>query len=66
MKTLIRNIKELVQVERTPRTMVKGADMAKIDTIKNAYLIVEDGKISSFGEMRDLPEGSFDKEYDAT
>lgn len=65
MKTLIRNIKELVQVERTPRAMVKGADMAKIDTIKNAYLIVEDGKISSFGEMKDLPEGTFDKEIDA-
>ena len=35
MKTLIRNIKELVQVERTPRTMVKGADMALRETIKS-------------------------------
>jgi len=53
-------------VETAPRRMVKGSDMAKIATIKNAYLIVEDGKISSFGEMKDLPEGSYDKEYDAT
>ena len=53
-------------METAPRRMVKGSDMAKIATIKNAYLIVEDGKISSFGEMKDLPEGSYDKEYDAT
>ena len=66
MKTLIRNIKELVQVERTPRTMVKGADMAKLETVKNAYLVVEDGRFTAFGPMAELPEGSYDQEFDAT
>ena len=65
MKTLIRNIKELVQVERTPRKKVMGKDMASIETIKNAYLVVEDDKIAAFGEMKDLPEGTFDKEINA-
>lgn len=66
MKTLIKNIKELVQVERNPKLRVMGKDMAKMETIKNAYLIVEDEKIAEFGEMADLKEQTFDKEVDAT
>lgn len=66
MKTLIKNIKELVQVERNPRLRVMGKDMAKMETVKDAYLIVEDGKIAAFGEMKDLAEQTFDKEVDAT
>ncbi|MBP5516095.1 MAG: imidazolonepropionase [Bacteroidales bacterium] len=66
MKTLIKNIKELVQVEYQPKVRVMGKDMANIQTIKNAYLIVEDDKISSFGQMIDLAEQTFDLEVDAT
>ena len=36
MRTIIKNIKELVQVEETPRLKVCGKDMAKLATIKNA------------------------------
>lgn len=66
MKTLIKNIKELIQVERNPKLRVCGKDMASIETIKNAYLIVEDDKIAEFGEMSELKEQTFDKEVDAT
>lgn len=66
MRTLIKNIKELVQVEETPRARVCGKEMAELHTIKNAYLIVEDDKIAQFGEMKDLTEQRFDKEVDAT
>lgn len=66
MKTLIKNIKELVQVEYQPKVRVMGKDMANIQTIKNAYLIVEDYKISSFGQMINLAEQTFDLEVDAT
>ncbi len=66
MKTLIKNIKELVQVEHTPRRMVKGSEMAKIETVKNAYLVVENGCFTAFGPMSELPEGTFDNEIDAT
>lgn len=65
MRTLIKNIKELVQVERAPRLKVCGKDMAHIETIKNAYLIVEDDKIADFGEMKDLGEQHFDAEVNA-
>lgn len=66
MKTLIKNIKELIQVERNPKLRVCGKDMASIETIKNAYLIVEDDKIAEFGEMSELKEQTFDKEVDTT
>mgnify|MGYP002624652305 CR=1 FL=1 len=65
MKTLIKNIKELVQVERTPRRMVKGAEMSKIESVKDAYLVVENGRFVAFGPMSELPEGTFDSEIDA-
>ena len=66
MKTLIRNIKELVQVESNPRLRVCGRDMAKMETVRNAYLVVEDDKIAAFGPMSELAESTFDKEVDAT
>ena len=66
MRTLIKNIKSLLQVENTPRQRVFGADMAHIDHIENAYLIIDGDKIAAFGRMDELKEQSFDKEVDAT
>ena len=66
MRILVKNIKELVQVEQTPRRMVCGADMAKMQTVKDAYLIVEDERIAEFGEMKNLKEQRFDQELDAS
>ena len=66
MRTLVKNIKELIQAENSPRLKVCGKDMAVLPTIKNAYLIVEDDKIAAFGEMKDLGEQTFDKEIDAS
>lgn len=56
MKTLLVNIKKLIQVEEKARKWVAGADMAKLPTIDNAYLLVEDDKIIDFGSMDNLPE----------
>ncbi|MBQ0016242.1 MAG: imidazolonepropionase, partial [Bacteroidales bacterium] len=65
MRTLIHHIKELVQVEQTPQLKVCGSDMAKMQTIKDAYLIVEDDHIADFGFMTDLAEQTFDLEINA-
>lgn len=54
MKTLVINIKQLVQVEDTPRTWVAGEDMARLGTIDNAYLLVNGDRIEAFGKMEDL------------
>lgn len=66
MKTIIYNIKSLLQVERTPRAKVCGADMALLPHIDNAFLIIENGFISAFGPMSELAEQTADIEIDAT
>jgi imidazolonepropionase len=66
MKLLIKNIKELIQVEEQPQIMVCGTDMSKIRTIKNAWLLIEDEKISDFGEMENLENIQADQVIDAT
>lgn len=57
-RTLITNIKSLVQVEDTAREAVCGKDMAKVKTIENAYLLIEDDKIADFGTMDTLSENA--------
>lgn len=59
---LIKNIKSLVQVEETPKEMVCGADMAKIQTIDDAFLLIGDNKILDFGKMSDISKLQLDDE----
>ena len=67
MSILITNIKELVQVEEQAAKWVAGADMAKIHTIKNAWLLTEDDQIKDFGSMEKLPTDlKVDERIDAT
>lgn len=56
MKILLENIKELVQVEETPVIFKAGAEMSKVSTIKNAFLIIRDEVIEEFGEMHELKD----------
>ncbi len=58
MALLIENIKKLVQVEENPVKLVKGTDMAKVETIDNAFLFIEDGNIAAFGKMENLSDNS--------
>ncbi len=51
MQTLIKNIKELVGVETAPHLKKQGKEMAVLESVKDAYLLVEDGKIAGFGPM---------------
>lgn len=54
MRTLITNIKELLQVRKTLVEKVSGADMKILPTLKNAYLLIENDSIIDFGYMKDL------------
>ncbi|MCY1479863.1 Imidazolonepropionase [compost metagenome] len=56
MKTLLINIKELLQVRETHVDKVSGAEMATLPALQNAYLLIEDNLISGFGTMENLPE----------
>ena len=51
MKTVIKNIFELVQVEHQIRKWVSGSEMSKIDTIKDGFIEIQDGIITAFGSM---------------
>ncbi|WP_396170232.1 imidazolonepropionase [Flavobacterium sp.] len=65
MKTLIINIKELLQVRDASVLKVSGAEMAVLPTIKNAFLLIENDLIAGFGSMADLPKINADKIIDA-
>jgi len=58
MNILIKNIKELVQVENKPKLKVSGREMSSIETISDAYLLISDGMIVEFGKMELLSEST--------
>lgn len=66
MDLLIKNIKGLVQVRENNPEKVKGIEMADLPVIKNAYLIIDQGKISGFGEMTSIGDMKSDNEIDAS
>ena len=52
MLTLVKNIKQLVQVESgRPKLRAQGKEMAQMEIVKDAYLIIEDEKIKAFGKV---------------
>jgi imidazolonepropionase len=55
MVLLIKNISALVQTEELPVSCVAGKEMAKLNIINDAFLLIKDGLISDFGEMKFLP-----------
>ena len=56
MITLFKNIKELVQVRTKPVSFISGKEMKTLPTIKNAFLLIENGKIKDFGKMDNCPK----------
>ena len=65
MTTLFINIKELIQIRETSTKKVSGASMNILPTIKNAFLLVENGIITDYGSMKKAPT-SADKTVDCT
>lgn len=66
MKLLLRNIKELLQVREEAPLKVAGTAMKELPSISNAWLLIEDDRISDFGAMATLPKISADKTIDCT
>ena len=54
MSKLIINIKELIQVRDRNISFLSAKEMDSLTTIKNAYLLIENGKISEFGKMSEI------------
>lgn len=51
---LIKNIKGLGGILKENNTPLRGKEMANFDTISDAFLAIEDGKISMYGPMSEL------------
>ena len=61
-KLLITNIRKLVGIVPENIQLKSGAEMSDLETIDNAYLLIEDGKIKSFGPISEMREQ--DPEFD--
>lgn len=66
MKTLLINIKELLQVRESSIKMVAGKEMNVLPKIDYAFLLIEDNLIMSFGKMEDCPKNIDAETIDAT
>jgi imidazolonepropionase len=66
MKTLIINIKELLQIRETSIEKVSGTEMAIMPSIKNAFLLLENDIIADYGPMENCPKFDADKTIDAS
>ena len=66
MQTLFTNIKELLQIREASVAFVAGADMNILPTIKNAFLLEEEGRIAAFGPMESCPTLAGKEVVDAT
>ena len=55
MNVLFINIKELIQVREVAIHFVSGEEMNVLPTLKNAFLLVENGLIADFGLMENCP-----------
>lgn len=56
MKTLlIRNAKQLVQVETARRPLLKGEEMGVLPVVEDGYVFAADGRIEAFGPAGEAP-----------
>lgn len=62
---LITNIKTLVLGQDKSEGFAQGEEMRQLPTLENAFLLIHEGKIASFGPMEECPEGNFEV-YDAS
>ena len=63
---LIKNIMKLVQVRDESPRYVAGQEMKILPSIDDAFLLVEEGKIVDYGEMKNCPTFSNAEQVDAS
>ena len=54
-KRLFKNIKQLIQIQEEGLEAIPGLKMKDLPSLENAWLLVENGLISDFGEMDTCP-----------
>jgi len=66
MKTLIINIKELLQIREVGIIKISGKEMADLPLLNNAFLLIKDNIIADFGTMDACPDSNGMHIIDAT
>lgn len=66
MRTLFINIKTLFANEEKPLKPLRGKDLSKVNSLHNAWLLCENGIISSFGLMESLGNLNAEEIVDCT
>ena len=56
MSKLIINIKKLLQIRDKKTSFISACEMNNLPHINNAFLLIENGKISDFGKMSETPK----------
>lgn len=65
MKLLIKNIARIVGIETAGRERLCGAEMDRLETFDNAWLLIEGDRIAGWGPMSRVAEVAADRETDA-
>lgn len=60
MRTLIKNIGTLAGICPNGKKRFEGKDMARLESINDAWLVIEDSRIQAFGERKPEEEGRID------
>lgn len=64
MKTLITNIKQIIQIRNQDEILIKGKDMKNLPLLENAFLFIENDRILDYGLIENQPK-DFDILIDA-
>ena len=65
MRTLIKNIKNIIGIIEEPQTYKKAEALSIVEMLANGYILIEDERISDYGSMVDCPD-NMDQVIDAT
>ena len=60
MNLLLKNIKQLIGITENSNTIKRGKAQGEVNKLDNAYLIIRDSKIESYGPMSECPTVSMD------
>jgi imidazolonepropionase len=66
MSIIIKNIKQIVGIQEKKKAKLNGVEMSNLEVLDNAYLVIKDGLIHDFGEMKNYPSQNYNKTIDAT
>ena len=59
MRLLVNNIRTLAGIETEGRRRLQGAEMKSLRLLDDAWMLIDDGKITAFGGMNDMPSEGF-------